>query len=45
MGEGWARAGLITSFSLYLSHVGNFTSKIKENYIGFKSAGKLFMRF
>jgi hypothetical protein len=45
VGEGWERDGLITSFNIYISHVKKFTSKIKKNYDGFKSAGIVFNLF
>jgi hypothetical protein len=45
VGEGWARGGLITSFSIYVSHVKKFTSKIKKNYDGFKIAGVFWLKF
>jgi hypothetical protein len=39
VGEGWARVGLITSFNMNISHVKQFTSKIKTIYDGFRIAG------
>jgi hypothetical protein len=37
--------GRSTSFNIYISHVRNFTLKIKKKYDGFKIAGKLILVF
>ena len=43
MGEGWTRrGGLITSFNIYISHVQNFTSKIKKIMMGVRSPENYF---